>query len=56
MPITIEALSKEAFEAWVKDAQQKFARVDDGQPTGVAALPAATTAAGTPAAAASGTN
>lgn len=41
MPITVEAVTKEAFEAWVKDAQQKFAKVDDGQPTSVAA--AATT-------------
>ena len=55
MPIVVEAVTKEAFEAWVKDAQQKFARVDDDQPTGVAALPPATS--GTPAAAtASGTN
>jgi cytochrome c oxidase subunit 2 len=29
MPITIEAVSKEAFEAWVKEAQTKFARVGE---------------------------
>ena len=52
MPITIEAMSKEAFEAWVADAQQRFARVDDGQqpPAAVAGLPA--TPAVAPAAAA----
>ena len=31
MPITVEAVSKEAFEAWVKEAQTRFARVgEDG--------------------------
>jgi cytochrome c oxidase subunit II len=29
MPIAIEAVSKEAFEAWVKEAQTKFARVGE---------------------------
>jgi cytochrome c oxidase subunit 2 len=35
MPIEIEALSKEDFEAWTKKAQEQFARVDGG--TAVAA-------------------
>jgi cytochrome c oxidase subunit 2 len=30
MPIKIEALSKEDFEAWTKKAQEQFARADDG--------------------------
>ena len=29
MPITVEAKSKEDFEAWVKEAQTKFARADE---------------------------
>lgn len=30
MPIAVEALSKEDFEAWVAEAQTRFARVDGG--------------------------
>lgn len=30
MPVMIEAVSKEEFEAWVKQAQEEFARADDG--------------------------
>jgi len=30
MPITVEVVSKDDFEAWVKEAQEEFARVDDG--------------------------
>lgn len=30
MPIAVEALSKEEFEAWVAEAQTRFARVDGG--------------------------
>ena len=40
MPITVEAVSREAFEAWVAEAQTKFARADDGPV--VAAAPSAT--------------
>ncbi len=29
MPITVEVVSKEEFDAWVKDAQTRFARADD---------------------------
>jgi cytochrome c oxidase subunit 2 len=29
MPITVEAKSKEDFEAWVQEAQTKFARADE---------------------------
>ena len=29
MPITIKAVSKDEFDAWVKDAQKKFARADE---------------------------
>jgi heme/copper-type cytochrome/quinol oxidase subunit 2 len=28
MPISIEAVSKEDFEAWVQQAQEEFARAD----------------------------
>jgi cytochrome c oxidase subunit 2 len=31
MPITIEALSKEAFEAWVEQARTQFAKAADGK-------------------------
>lgn len=42
MPITIEALPKDQFEAWVKDAQTKFAKADgDGVSVASAAGPAA---------------
>ncbi len=30
MPITVEAVTQEAFEAWVEEAQQTFARADGG--------------------------
>jgi cytochrome c oxidase subunit II len=30
MPIQIEAMAKDAFEAWTKQAQEEFARADDG--------------------------
>ena len=30
MPIQIEALAKDAFEAWTKQAQEEFARADGG--------------------------
>ena len=30
MPIEIEAMAKDAFEAWTKQAQEEFARADDG--------------------------
>ena len=36
MPIKVDARSKEAFAAWVKEAQQKFARVDGAPATQVA--------------------
>ena len=29
MPIVVRAVSRDEFDAWVKDAQQKFARADD---------------------------
>ena len=29
MPITVEAKSKEEFDAWVAEAQGKFARADE---------------------------
>ena len=32
MPITVEAVSPEAFEKWVKQAQKKFAKVDGTPP------------------------
>jgi heme/copper-type cytochrome/quinol oxidase subunit 2 len=32
MPIAVEAVSKEAFAAWVAEAQTKFARVDGAVP------------------------
>jgi len=43
MPIAVEALPKEQFDAWVKEAQTKFARVDQEDPVRVAgtAMPAA---------------
>jgi cytochrome c oxidase subunit 2 len=37
MPIKIEAVSKEKFQAWVTEAQQKFARVDAPAPQVAAA-------------------
>ena len=43
MPITIKAVSKEEFDAWVKDAQKKFARADEA-PVSVAQAAAAPTA------------
>ena len=39
MPITIEAVTPEAFQAWVTEAQGKFARAGDG-PAVAAAAPA----------------
>jgi cytochrome c oxidase subunit II len=30
MPIKIEAMAKDAFEAWTKQAQEEFARADGG--------------------------
>ncbi|MEK0082078.1 cytochrome c oxidase subunit II [Benzoatithermus flavus] len=42
MPITIQAVSKEEFDAWVKEAQTKFARVDD-KGVDVASVAVATT-------------
>jgi cytochrome c oxidase subunit II len=41
MPITVQALPKEEFEAWVKQAQQQFARVGDA-PAAVATNNSAT--------------
>ncbi|MGE3935259.1 MAG: cytochrome c oxidase subunit II [Rhodospirillaceae bacterium] len=40
MPITVEAVSKEKFDAWVAEAKQKFARAEpDGAPRQVAQAP-----------------
>ena len=41
MPIEIHAVSKEAYAAWVQQAQEEFARVEqpEGAPTGPAAEP-----------------
>lgn len=33
MPIEVEAVSREQFDAWVAEAQTKFARVDGSEPT-----------------------
>jgi cytochrome c oxidase subunit II len=33
MPIRVRVVSKEAFAAWVTEAQQEFARVDGGEPS-----------------------
>jgi cytochrome c oxidase subunit 2 len=33
MPIQVRAVTKEEFTAWVAQAQEQFARVDDGAPT-----------------------
>ena len=33
MPIEVEAVSREQFDAWVKEAQTKFARVEGSEPT-----------------------
>jgi cytochrome c oxidase subunit II len=33
MPIKVRAVSKDEFQAWVKEAQQKFAKVDGTPPT-----------------------
>jgi len=33
MPIKVRAVTKEEYQAWVTEAQQKFARVDGSQPT-----------------------
>jgi cytochrome c oxidase subunit 2 len=41
MPIMIRAVSRDEFNAWVEEAKQKFAKVDDVRPTLVAAAPAA---------------
>jgi len=30
MPIMVEAVSKDEFQAWVAEAQEKYAKVDDG--------------------------
>lgn len=44
MPITIKAVSKEAFDAWVVEAQEEFAKVDEpapnGEPVQIAKTPA----------------
>jgi cytochrome c oxidase subunit 2 len=46
MPIKVEAVSKDAFQRWLVDAKQKFARHDNGSATvRVAAVPDATDAA-----------
>ncbi|MGD9650498.1 MAG: cytochrome c oxidase subunit II [Dongiaceae bacterium] len=37
MPIQIEAVSKERFAEWVKEAQKKFAKVDGDEPAKLAA-------------------
>ena len=42
MPITVEAVTPEAFQAWVTEAQAKFAKAGDG-PALAAAVPAAAT-------------
>jgi cytochrome c oxidase subunit 2 len=39
MPITVEVLPPEQFDAWVKDAQTKFAKVSDGFDVATAKLP-----------------
>lgn len=44
MPITVEAVTKEAFDAWVGQAQQQFARADEA-PATVASVPAEATPA-----------
>jgi cytochrome c oxidase subunit 2 len=45
MPIVVEAMPKDRFEAWVKEAQTKFAKVDDeGDKVSVADAVAATAA------------
>ncbi len=41
MPIVVEAVSKEKFDAWAKEAKTKFARVDGTPPTTAYALNAA---------------
>ena len=33
MPIKVRAVSKEEYQAWVTEAQQKFAKVDGTEPT-----------------------
>lgn len=40
MPITIRALAKPEFDAWVQQAQQEFAKVDGERPVDVASAPA----------------
>jgi cytochrome c oxidase subunit 2 len=42
MPIMIQAMSREQFDAWVQEAKQKFARVGETVPALAAASPAAT--------------
>lgn len=44
MPIAIEAVTKEQFEAWVQEAQTKFARVGEPDVNLAAAAPAAPSA------------
>jgi len=36
MPIAVKVVTKAEYAAWVEQAKQKFARVDDGQPSAVA--------------------
>jgi cytochrome c oxidase subunit 2 len=47
MPITVEAVTKEQFDAWVTQAQQQFARAD-GAPPAVAEAAAAVPAPASP--------
>jgi cytochrome c oxidase subunit 2 len=37
MPITIHAVTKEAFQAWIAEAQTKFAKVDGTTPSSLVA-------------------
>ncbi|MGE4217900.1 MAG: cytochrome c oxidase subunit II [Alphaproteobacteria bacterium] len=47
MPITVEAVPVEQFDAWVKDAQTRFAKVDEpSRPAGEPALRVAQTESG----------
>jgi cytochrome c oxidase subunit 2 len=41
MPIQVVAVSREDFDAWVKQAQEKFAKAGDGPPVAMAETPAA---------------
>jgi cytochrome c oxidase subunit 2 len=42
MPIAVRVVSEQAFNAWVEEAKQKYARYDDSAPTNVAAAEATT--------------